>query len=88
MKINYSKKCNVYSKFDRDILKKIMETKQFLKNNKQIFVTHTDKSSATVVVKKENYINKVYPLTNDINSNKNLDLNPETQFENLGNPIS
>lgn len=78
---DYFKKSNKISQFDRDISKKLNETKQFFRDNKHIFVTHADKGSVTVILKKDDYETKVYNLLNYITSYTRLNYNPENELK-------
>ena len=61
---------------NRVFLKKINETKLFLKHNKDLFFTHADKGNITVCLNKFDYKEKMLQLLNDESTYKKVHKNP------------
>ena len=57
-----------------------MKTKQFLKTNKQLLVTHADRGNITVVLNRDSYDGQMLELLNDISTYKKVD-NPENMLK-------
>lgn len=62
--------------------RKIKETKQFLKNNPDLIITNADKSNKTVILKKQDYNEKVLDLLGDDNTYSKLKNNPTAKIQN------
>lgn len=59
-----------------DIKNKIIKTKQFISQNKDLVVTNADKGNMTVILKKDDYNNKVSLLLSDTNVYEKINKNP------------
>ncbi len=69
---NHTKKSTHISVEEKTLAKKVNETKKFLKDNNDIFFTRADKGSVTVCLNKNNYIDKMNILLDDINTYKKI----------------
>ena len=70
------------SPFDNFIYNNILETKSFLKNNPDIFVSRADKGNVSVVASKKEYINSMKKIFENINTYLQLDSNPVITVQN------
>ncbi len=47
------------TKEDREFSKQLISTKKFLKNNRDLFITKSDKGNSTVLMYKHDYVEKI-----------------------------
>lgn len=67
--------------------KKIKETKQFIKQHPEIIVINADKCQKTVIMKKDEYNNKIQEILNDSTTYKKIGKDPTTIYQNHNNKL-
>ena len=72
----YLKKSTHNSDLDKSIEKGIKLKREFLKNNKELLVTKADKGNITVILNKQNYLDKMQNLLDDSSTYEKIDLDP------------
>lgn len=65
----------------------IKQTKEFIKNNQNIYILSADKCNKTVVMFKDDYINKMYSLLNDTTTYKKEVSNITNKIQNNMNSL-
>ena len=65
-----------YSAIEKDIQKKLFNTKKFIKSNPDIMFVNSDKSNRTVIISKNEYIRKSENILNDKKTYKMCKTNP------------
>ena len=72
----YLKKSIHNSDLEKSIEKGIKLTREFLKNNIELLVTKADKGNVTVILNKQNYLDKMQNLLDDSSTYEKIDLGP------------
>nr|CAI5852431.1 unnamed protein product [Callosobruchus analis] len=67
--------------------KDIKDTKHFLKTNKNVIITTADKGNTTVVLYRNEYMQKANQILNDTSTYKKLNVDPTTKIQNKLNTI-
>lgn len=70
-----------------EIQKKFYITKNFLKSNDDIIVSRSDKGGSTVIMYREEYINKVKSMLSDTTTYKRLQKDPTSVFQKKANTL-
>ena len=72
----YLKKLTHNSKVEKIIAKGLKLTRQFTNNNKDLLITKEDKGNIRVVLKRQNYLEKMKILLDDSATHEKIDSNP------------
>ena len=73
---NFLKKSQNIPAIDKIIAQSWKETKLFLQNNSDIFITHADKENVTVILNRSDYNKRMLQLVNDNSTYKKTNYNP------------
>ncbi|XP_071576008.1 uncharacterized protein [Temnothorax nylanderi] len=78
---------NHVDRVDRYILNKYAECKKFLRDNQDVFVTRADKDQVTVIMDRDEYLEKMTELLNDESTYKKLKKDPIKQISSKLNEL-
>lgn len=67
--------------FDTIVQQQVRTTSQFLKDNQEILVVNADKGNVTVLINKEDYVNKMQSLLNDATTYRVLTDDPTKKIQ-------
>lgn len=82
--VNHEK---VYTVEEKKILSMLSDTKKFLRTNKDVRITYSDKGNLTVAMFAQDYEKKMLELLSDTNTYKVLDKNPNNCTQGKNNDL-
>ena len=82
---NFSK--NISSPRDTWLANMLSRSRWFLKSNPDLLITRADKGAVTVLLDKDEYLDKATELLNDVNSYKRINTNPLTTTQSKLNKL-
>lgn len=83
----FSKQTKKFNRIDRYLQKAAKKAKEFLKNNRKVMVSNSDKGGVTIISKKEDYYRKIREQLSDLNNFEPIKNDPTEKLQNLINRL-
>ena len=81
LSINFFKKPCFVSEKNRLLAHNIKLTKRFIHNNKDLLIRHADRGNITVILKKQEYLNKINKMLDDDTTYEKIPYNPPFKLQ-------